>query len=262
MSVLYPRLTAGSFLSRLAEVSSAEVSALARAVAAPLEGIGETFGMVGGRRIQRNELVELQRQLRGLAKDHGYPGKGGRRDASNEFDRAAAMLLHESMRINAHEASQHGVWQYLCTSVVPDVVRWRFPGQQEDVTNEERFRGGRRNCLGRLWWRAYVMKDPQQRGEAAYMRLSQLGEDEFVQLMERPSLFGDRRLLRMTVDKLVEFTAADKSIRSGLLRDLQVRMLRKQALIFLPGLDDHQVAALIHQTIGESAKRIAALRAG
>lgn len=254
MNVLYPRLTAGPFLSRLVEVSGADVLSLATAVAAPFEGIGETYGMVGGRRVLRNELVELQHQLRDLAKNHGYPGRGGKRDAINEFDRAASVLLHESMRINAHEAAQHGVWQYLCTSVVPDVVRWRFPGQQEGMTNEERFRGGRRNCLGRLWWRAYVFKDPRLEGEAAYERLSYLGEDEFVQLMERPSLFGDRRLLRMTVDGFVEFAANNKAIRHGLMRDLQVRLLRKQALIYLQGLEDHQLKILISTTLHESAR--------
>ena len=49
-------------------------------------------------------------------------------------------LLHERMDISPAEASSQGVWAFVACVMLPDVVRWRFPGGE--ATTLERFLGG------------------------------------------------------------------------------------------------------------------------
>jgi hypothetical protein len=165
------------------------------------------------------------------------------------------------MGISPHEGAQPGVWQYLTTAVVPDVVRWRFPPiSSEQATTESRFLAGRRNLLGRLWWRAFLLKDSApEAGADPYRRLRLLGEDELVQLMERASMFGDRRLLRITADSFLKFAAGNKGVaRQTLMREAQKRILRIQALVFLQGLEDGDVEGFVETALRQSAQRILA----
>src|SRR5690606_7653755 len=99
-------------------------------------------------------------------------------------------LLVEQMEISANEATQVEMWAFLGCVLLPDVVRWRFPGRA--ATPDERFIGGARglrNTFGRLWWRAYLLE--ARRGEDGLLDpLVALNEDEMVQITERPGLSG------------------------------------------------------------------------
>jgi hypothetical protein len=201
-------------------------------------------------------VADLQSQIRAISDRCGFPSQGFGDEARRTFDREVAILLNESMGISPHEAAQPGVWQYLTTAAVPDVVRWRFPGTApEQATTESRFLAGRRNLLGRLWWRAYILKDQAAAaGTDPHRRLRLLGEDELVQLMERASMFGDRRLLRVTADRFLKFVEGNQGVaRQTLMREAQKRILRIQALVFLQGLEESDVAAFVEDALRQSA---------
>ena len=83
-----------------------------------------------------------------------------------------------------HEASHEEVWSYLTCCWLLDVAVWRF-GAEAD---ERRYIGNvNRNTFRRLWWRGRSW---------AEIDLTRLGEDELVNIMERPTIAADRRLAR------------------------------------------------------------------
>jgi len=94
------------------------------------------------------------------------------------------------MEIVPADAAEPGVWAFLCCVAVPDLACWRFPGR-----TRERLLGGPRNALRRLWWRAYVLDRGSREGLSG-----RLGEDETVQIMERPTLAGNPRVATTLAD--------------------------------------------------------------
>ena len=257
MSVLFPRLGAHLLATHLSEIINAPLEKVLHLFPEPRLEIGETYGETGGTRIRRSELTDLQRELRAIARQHGFPQpiKGGK---VQQFDRRAAIHLFEKMRITAHEASQPSIWQYLCCMVVPEIVRWRFPGTSDAGTAVERFLGGRRNALGRLWWRAFVLKDDHASPDQRHLLMTSLGEDELVQLMERPAVFGDRRLVRASVAAFLAEAAVSKASRQTLMRELQKRLLRRMPVIFFGALDDDRLSAAMRVLASETSEGIAA----
>ena len=100
-----------------------------------------------------------------------------------------------------HEASQDEVWSYLTCCWLLDVAFWRF-GADASI---DRFIGHlNRNTFRRMWWRAEVLGPD--------VDLAQLGEDELVNIMERPTLFSDRRLARtIALELLSRVTEGSRS---------------------------------------------------
>ena len=104
--------------------------------------------------------------------------------SSNCLSLKAARLLRQALPMSANEASHEEVWSYHCCWLL-DVAVWRF-GVDAD---ERRFIGNvNRNTFRRLWWRAEILGPD--------IDLTKLGEDELVNIMERPTIASDRRLAR------------------------------------------------------------------
>ena len=90
-----------------------------------------------------------------------------------------------------------------------------------------------------------------------YKYLYELGEDQLIQIMERPSFAGNRRLSQTTASVLLELTSQDlKSIRSSLLRDYQKRMLRIGAFLELQSLDDTALRDLSMEIFKKSIENL------
>jgi hypothetical protein len=237
MPVLFPRLDAHHASAQLMNLTQADPQELRKEINEPLAQVGETYGATGGTPMRHQELVRLQNEIRVVARQHGFPAQLTREKAA-QWDQRTAVLLYERMGVTPHEASQPGVWQYLCCCAVPDVVRWRFPGKDDKGTNADRFMGGRRNALGRLWWRAFVLKDPHVPSEESHNLLRSLGEDELVQLMERPAVFGNRRLVQAAARTFLAEAGKGGVVRQTLMREMQRRLVRRLPLFFLAGVDD------------------------
>ena len=211
------------------------------------------FTPTGGNRAEAADLQRLRNVIVSTAVAAGYP-VGGDDQTNLEFDRAAAAILHDCMQIEPSEASKPGVWEYLTCVLLSDVVRWRFPGNV-DGTPLERFFAGRRNALQRLWWRAFALYDPAA-GDR-HKLLGELGEDEIVQIMERPFLAGSRTLSRTIAGELVAAATRYPDIsRRTLIREAQKRLRRFGAFISFEAIADGELTPFVRSIFDQVAAAV------
>lgn len=225
---VWPRLPESAALQMLSTIadSSAEQlragSGLHHPDAAPVE--------VGGRRVDDATIELLSSRLRSCADSLGFPRELNRAEVTR-FDRPATRILHDTMGIVPADAAAPGVWSYLSLIVMPDIAVWRWPKR-----HPERLLGRPRNVFGRLWWRAEVV------GADLIDVDRGLGEDELVNIMERPTIAADRRLAR-TMGKIIVERRITGVARSDVMRDAARRVLRLQAvtcpeILPAPALED------------------------
>jgi hypothetical protein len=197
-----------------------------------------TYSPTGGNRVDEGEIVALRSTLRLVADECGYPSDVTPAERVR-FDHTAASALHREMDIVPADAAEPGVWAFLTCVVAPDIACWRFP----------RLEGTPRNALRRLWWRAHVL------GSGDETLMSQLGEDELVQIMERPeSVLGNPRVARAIARshiRLCEQLGIEGRMR--VLRDAAKRLLRLSALIAVDALDDPSLESVARRVLIEAA---------
>ena len=90
----------------------------------------------------------------------------GGKSKKNKDDAELALVLHETLGLSRREATDPGLWSYLCCYCFPDYVRWRWnyeKGMKEPAGGPERFVGGHirssardRNTFHNLWWAVEV----------------------------------------------------------------------------------------------------------
>ena len=219
-------IIAGRLGSSLAEV----------AAALPDRSPVITYSPVGGARMSSRR----SRDARGatysqLAREHGFPGQPLR---LTDFEGACARLLHARLPMTPHEASHEEVWSYLTCCWLLDVALWRF-GNEAD---ERRFVGNvNRNTFRRLWWRAEILGPD--------IDLGSLGEDELVNIMERPTIAGDRRLARAIAREfLARVEGGGGGERMQLMREAMKRVLRLTPFVAFPALSDVDLEAVVTDT--------------
>jgi hypothetical protein len=111
--------------------------------------------------------------------------------------------------------------------------------------------GGVRNTFGRLWWRAETLQLPGR--DRPYLLIESLGEDELVQLMERPQLAAYGTLAKATGIALLGAKPVAGG-RSELLRDLQKRLLRAAAILAVEHMTDDQIRELVSRHLAASVR--------
>jgi hypothetical protein len=162
------------------------------------------------------------------------------------FEGRVARVLHDMLPMSANESSHEEVWSYLTCCWLLDVAFWRF-GEGAD---ERRFLGNvNRNTFRRLWWRAETL--------GPMIDLSQLGEDELVNIMERPTIASDRRLARtIAFEFLARVHEGAASSRMQLMREAMKRLLRLTPLVAFAGLPDEELRASVEQCFTAAAEGI------
>jgi hypothetical protein len=249
--LLYPELPgpiADGLLDRLISLSLEEARQESN-IRHPLA----TYAATGGNRADPKALTQLQKAINEIAAQCGYPNQPGTQQ-KHDFDAASGKLLHKKMYITPSEASKPEVWNFMACVLLPDIVRWRFPGTN-DVTGRERFQGKNRalrNTFGRVWWRAQILY--QENIEDPYALLDQLGEDELVQIMERPGIAASPLLAQQIC---FSFLAACRagigfSSNSDLLRDAMKRLRRLLPIISFDALEKEVLYQLIDDIFAES----------
>jgi hypothetical protein len=197
------------------------------------------YAPTGWPRVGRQQLRDTQEGLREAATWAGYP-ESFRDSRRGSFDAASGRILHQLMDIAPSEAAREGAWAFMACVLLPDLVRWRFPGEAGQSTTHERFLGGvrgLRNTFGRVWWRAELLKQGGSRD--VYELLELLGEDELVQIMERPSLAGSRRLARQVGESFLDSAVRNPATsRSDLMRESMKRLRRLLPFVSFDALDD------------------------
>ena len=233
---LYPRLSSKIAKDIARECCCDDPAALRNR--SSLEHEAAIWSAVGGTRIKPQRLERLRELIHAAAEDHGWPSPVRKQTDINRFDSLTAVLLHKNMHIIPGEASKHDVWSFLACVVFPDLVRWRFPGGAEG-TSPERYLGGVRNTFQRLWWRAETLNDPSADND--YRLLQKLGEDELVQIMERPVIAGNMVLARSLARNLsVRFTKSEGS-RMKLMREAAKRLVRHSSLVSFDSMLDQEI---------------------
>lgn len=132
-------------------------------------------------------IDSLGTAIREHAENQGFPLSTSEAKRS-VFDTEVSKLLGVQSKLQTGEGLRDDVWAFLTTVVVPDVVGWRFPDMAV-----ERFHGGIRNALQRLWIRGNSL-DLGEGRQDRWIFLEELTEDAMVQIFERASLSSEPRL--------------------------------------------------------------------
>jgi hypothetical protein len=240
MSLAVPRLVKETASSIVEKYASADLATVGQAM--PLSVDGLTFSPVGGSRIQDRDLRELRASVLSIAKEHGMPSPANR-ITTMSFDGQAARLIHQALPMTPHEASHEEVWSYITCCWLLDVAMWRF-GARAD---ERRFVGNvNRNTFRRLWWRAEIL--------GSEIDLTRLGEDEFVNIMERPTIASDRRLARaIAVEFLARVDRDQAGERMQLMREVMKRFMRLTPFTSFSALEDDVLQSMVSRTFDDAA---------
>lgn len=245
-NLLYPRLPRNIARRIVVERNGVSLSELHRS--ATLSHPDAEPSATGGHPADRAKLEQVQEAIRHVAKRAGYPKPLG--GSTQTFDRPCGTELLRLMDIVPADAAEEGVWSFLTLAVVPEIAPWRFPAQAE-----ERLVGRPRNVLRRTWWRAWALgPDLDQAPEGC----EPLGEDESVQIMERPSLGGNRRTARALQAALWRAELDGLSVpRSELMRQLARRLRATKSHLSLDAIDDDSLAGLLDGLRHEALKSLA-----
>jgi hypothetical protein len=253
--VLYPRLERTPELERQA-ASLAELSIYDCRKRRGLSHQRAVYGSTGGLQATESQLREVASGLTEIATEFGYPSRRSQDVA--KIDACWSEWLHRNMSLSPHEASYDSVWHFVTVVLVPDLVVWRWgsrsggAGMDHWVTVKHRGR----NTFGRLWWRAEVLILAES--ENPYRLVHELGEDEHVQIMERPLLAGNCLLSRATASELVHLR--QKKPIKGVLREYQKRMLRLGAFTDFQSLDEEATTNLVREVF-ELSMQVASQKA-
>jgi hypothetical protein len=242
MSLVLPRLARSAALELIERYRSTPLDEIAAAM--PDTNAVTTYSPVGGQRVDVSELASLRSGLLAIARDHGMPGP---MVATSDWEARSARFVHEKLRITPHEASTEEVWSYLTCCWLFDVAVWRFPGD----ASIERFIGHlNRNTFRRMWWRAEVF------GPSVDLEL--LGEDELVNIMERPTLFSDRSLARaIAAEHIARVARGDAQERMRLMREATKRILRLTPFVAFEALDATQLGLYVADAFDAAAAGLA-----
>jgi hypothetical protein len=245
---IYPRLDASAARQLLSDrvgldlLELRELASTSHPEAAPAP--------TGGHPVDEKLLLELQTEVRNVASDSGFP-KRLKRGKEQAFDRPCGSALFGKMGIVTADAADEGVWTFLTLVLLPEIGPWRFPDQDEN-----RMLGRPRNVLRRLWWRAWAFGGDL---DFAPTGCKPLGEDEFVQIMERPSLGGNPRVASAIRDALWRAESNGSTVsRSELMRQLTRRVRATRSHIALDSLTDPQLDELLDGAAAESARALGA----
>lgn len=197
---------------------------------------GADFYAVATERCSNRDLLAIRQEIVNLAKQHGFPESAKFR---TKFDQEAAAILHKSMQILPADAASNEVWNFINVRLLPDVVIWRYGAQGPAgswVVSDERLFHMTRTTFGRLWWRAELFGP-----ELARM----LGEDEAVQLMERPRISGYKPLATAIIERHLASNVT--SNRMDLLRSAMKICRRKLAVFSVFTMDNVQIQNFVDQ---------------
>lgn len=245
-SLLYPRLPRSVAQRTIAERAATPLNELA--ALSTLSHPDAEPAATGGHPVDRRKLEEVRDAIRDVATSVGYPEPQGA--SAQLFDRRCGSKLIEIMDIVPADAAEEGVWSFLSVVLVPEIGPWRFPGRPD-----ERLLGRPRNVLRRTWWRAWALGPDL---EHAPEGCTPLGEDESVQIMERPSLGGNRRIAAALQASIWRAERQGLAVaRSEVMRELARRVRATKSHISLDALDEPTLSDLLDKLAGDSVSALA-----
>ncbi|QQK02972.1 hypothetical protein JFN94_01995 [Burkholderia anthina] len=250
-TLLFPQLPHHVALHIATAIRSSSVEQLASQVL--FEHDECEYTSTGGVRASVAKIEALRMAVVELAATKGYPQFPSPQQAAS-FDAMLTHMLVDLVPLAPAEAARGGVWAFLACVVLSDIVRWRFGGA-DSPTAVERYISGRRNTFQRLWWRAFYLATRPYERHTVEQLVHALGEDELVQLTERPSLAGIEGLAAAVAIGLLEACNRHKSIaRRQLIREAQKRLLRLSSFVCLESIPEE----CLHEHVTEIFDKVAA----
>lgn len=187
-------------------------------------------------------IESLVDRIREEARRQGFPASAGR-PALAAFDTKVSILLAQEAWLDSGEALRDDTWAYITTMLLPDVVAWRFPGR-----NPERFHGGIRNTLQRLWIRSVVL-DRGSEADNRWELVERLGEDALVQIFERSGLSNNPSLAHQFAEGYLSWLDnVGKARIEGIMRDAMKVLLLRNKILDLSFQDDD----ILHQEVWQA----------
>ncbi len=239
MTALLPRLDREQTRELVDSARGETVAEIAARM--PVRDVRTTSSPLGGLELSGLDLAELRTAVVGLAAEYGYPDAG--RDLPL-FDALCARIVHERLRVSPHEASEEDAWSHVTCCWLLDVAAWRWGGVGD---TDRRFRGDvNRNTFRRLWWRAEILGPD--------INLAELGEDQLVGIMERPTIASNRRLARTLARACINRVRdGEDSGQMMLMREASKRIVRLTPLLDFFSLDDAELDQIIEGVLNAAA---------
>jgi hypothetical protein len=230
---LWPRLGSATALVDYEEIINSRHSLKEPGTAHPQQ----TFAATGGSRVSSQTIADLAAAVEAVANAHGHPGSATSQ-MRIAFDRAAAEVLYNDMKITAFEASQPGIWTFLAVVAMPSITQWRF-----GTDNVERWIASdlTRHMFARLWWQAFTFGVPADDGSTSFQLLNELSESDLNQLTERKSIGGNHRLARVVAAELI----ASSGSRRQFVRELAPKLRRLIPFVDFSAVSDDELRELV-----------------
>jgi hypothetical protein len=243
----YPRLPRAHALRLIEELADVDAEG-ARSRASSTHPAAAPIA-TGAPHVPQPIIEGVAARVREIAESFSYPAQLARGSVAM-FDQPCGEVLLDAMRIVPADAASEEVWSFLSLVVLPDVVVWRFPDRLT-----ERLIGQPRNAFRRLWWRAFTLEganasNPQ--GPAP------LGEDELVNIFERPSVARCAALARAMTRAVRSLPAGYRTPRSTLMREVAKRVRRIVSFVSVDVLTTDELDGLVE---AEMVAALAALEA-
>jgi len=253
-TLLFPQLPHHAALQTATAICNTSVEELA--AQAHFECDECEYTPTGGSRATVEVITALRTEVLDLARAHGYPKFPNQLQAAT-FDARVTLMLFARMHIAAAEAARGGVWTFLACIVLPDIVRWRF-GSADSATSLERYLSGRRNTFQRLWWRAFYLGTRPHASYSVEHLVHALGEDELVQVTERPSLAGIEGLAAAVAAGMLDARIKYEGLaRRHLMREAQKRLLRLSSFVSLESISAESLDLHVAQIFEKVAELFA-----
>ena len=192
------------------------------------------YGASGGHR-SPGLADEIGKEILSIAASSGFPDNTSQ-VARSRFDRSTAIGLASDTRLETGESLRDDVWAYIATVVLPDVVAWRFTDMAA-----HRYHGGVRNALQRLWVRGTVL-DLGDESPGRWRLVNALSEDAAVQIFERASIAGNKRLACAVAERWLR-TATDigRGRMEPVMRSATKVVRLRNEVVDLGSLDDGEL---------------------
>ncbi|WP_156119447.1 DUF6339 family protein [Corynebacterium humireducens] len=194
-------------------------------------------------------LRNIRSGVLSIAEEHGFPHRRKDKDPSlSAFDVKVGNFLLNSLSISPADAGMEETWNFLTLVLMPDVAAWRF---QNPTKNPEydRWLGRPRNVFRKAWWRAYCLGPDLN---------ATLGEDEGVNIMERPTFGRNPSLARAIARAHNEFSGKYTLARSELLRLVMVQLGKISSIVNLDSLPEGKMIKLVNNTYRATADKFEA----
>lgn len=189
-------------------------------------------------------LKQIREGVIAIAKGHGFPHREKSKDtALSAFDVALGNFLVESLAMSPADAGMEETWNFLTLVLLPDVAAWRFPNRAKNA-EYDRWLGKPRNVFRKVWWRAYCL-GPELNAT--------LGEDEGVNIMERPTFGLNPALARVIARVHWKMRGEYEASRSELLRLVMVQLGKLSSIINLDSLPESELTKLVESTYRKTA---------